>query len=31
MLQIGRILNVNHTTIWCRQNSIRKKYMAALQ
>ena len=31
MLQIGRILNVNHTTIWRRQNSIRKKYMAALQ
>ena len=31
MLQIGRILNVNRTTIWRRQNSIRKKYMAALQ
>ena len=31
MLQIGRILNVNHTTLWRRQNSIRKKYMAALQ
>ena len=27
MLQIGRILNVNRTTIWRRQNSIRKKYM----
>ncbi len=26
MLQIGRILNVNRTTIWRRQNSIRKKY-----
>lgn len=31
MLQIGRTLNVSHTTIWRRQNSIRKKYMAALQ
>ena len=31
MLQIGRILNVNRTTIWRRQNSIRKKYMTALQ
>ena len=31
MLQIGKILNVNRTTIWRRQNSIRKKYMAALQ
>lgn len=31
MLQIVRILNVNHTTIWRRQNSIRKKYMAASQ
>ena len=31
MLQIGRILNVNRTTIWRRQNSIRKKYMATLQ
>lgn len=31
MLQIGEILNVNRTTIWRRQNSIRKKYMAALQ
>ena len=29
MLQIGRILNVNRTTIWRRQNSIRKKYMFA--
>ena len=27
MLQIGQILNVNRTTIWHRQNSIRKKYM----
>ena len=27
MLQIGRILNVNRTTIWRRQNSIRKKYL----
>lgn len=26
MLQIGRILNVNRSTIWRRQNSIRKKY-----
>ena len=31
MLQIGKILNVNRTTIWRRQNSIRKKYMTALQ
>ena len=31
MLQIGKILNVNRTTIWRRQNSIRKKYLAALQ
>lgn len=31
MLQIGKILNVNRTTIWRRQNSIRKKYMASLQ
>lgn len=31
MLQIGKMLNVNRTTIWRRQNSIRKKYMAALQ
>ena len=27
MFQIGKILNVNRTTIWRRQNSIRKKYM----
>lgn len=27
MLQIGKILNVNRSTIWRRQNSIRKKYM----
>lgn len=27
MLQIGRILNVNRTTIWRRQNSIRRKYL----
>ena len=31
MLQIGKILNVNRTTIWRRQNSIRKKYMTALE
>ena len=31
MLQIDKILNVNRTTIWRRQNSIRKKYMATLQ
>ena len=31
ILQIGKILNVNRTTIWRRQNSIRKKYMATLQ
>ena len=31
MLQIDRIINVNRTTIRRRQNSIRKKYMAALQ
>lgn len=31
MLQIGKILNVNRTTIWRRQNSIRKKYMAIFQ
>ena len=31
MLQIGRILNVNRTTIWRRQKSIQKKYMTALQ
>lgn len=29
ILQIGRILNVNRTTIWRRQNSIRKKYLYA--
>lgn len=29
MLQIGKILNVNRSTIWRRQNSIRKKYMQA--
>ena len=29
MLQIGKILNVNRTTIWRRQNSIRKKYILA--
>lgn len=29
MLQIGKILNVNRTTIWRRQNSIRKKYLLA--
>ena len=27
MLQIGRMLNVNRTTIWRRQNSIRRKYL----
>lgn len=27
MLQIGKILKVNRTTIWRRQNSIRKKYL----
>lgn len=31
VLQIGKILNVNRTTIWCRQNSIRKKYTDTLQ
>ena len=31
ILQIGKILNVNRTTIWRRQNSIRKKYMATLR
>lgn len=31
MLQIGRILNVNRTTIWRRQNSIRRKYMQVVQ
>ena len=29
MLQIGKILNVNRSTIWRRQNSIRKKYLQA--
>ena len=29
MLQIGRILSVNRTTIWRRQNNIRKKYLIA--
>ena len=29
MLHIGRILNVNRSTIWRRQNSIRKKYLQA--
>lgn len=29
MLQMGKILNVNRTTIWRRQNSIRKKYLLA--
>ena len=27
MLQIGKMLNVNRTTIWRRQNSIREKYL----
>lgn len=27
ILQIGRILNINRSTIWRRQNSIRKKYL----
>lgn len=31
VLQIGKILNVNRTTIWRRQNSIRKKYTDTLQ
>ncbi len=31
MLQIGKILNVNRTTTWRRQNSIRKKYTDTLQ
>ena len=31
MLQIGRILNVNRTTIWRRQKNIRKKYINVLQ
>lgn len=30
MLQIGKILNVNRSTIWRRQNSIRKKYLQAI-
>ena len=30
-LEVTHILNVNRTTIWRRQNSIRKKYMATLQ
>ena len=29
VLQIGKILNVNRTTIWRRQNSIRRKYIQA--
>ncbi len=29
MLQLSKILNVNRTTIWRRQNSIRKKYYLA--
>ena len=28
MLQIGKILNVNRTTIWHRQNRIKQKYMS---
>lgn len=28
MLQIGKILNVNRTTIWRRQNRIKQKYMS---
>ena len=31
VLQIGKILNVNRTTTWRRQNSIRKKYTDTLQ
>ena len=31
MLQIGKILNVNRTTIWRRQNCIRKKYLQAIK
>ena len=27
MPRIGKILNVNRTTIWRRQNSIHKKYL----
>ena len=30
MLQIGKILNVNRTTIWRRQNSIRRKYLQSI-
>ena len=29
MLQIGRILNVNRTTIWRRKMSLQKKYALA--
>ena len=29
MLQIGRMLNVNHTTIWRRKMSLQKKYALA--
>ena len=28
MLQIGKILNVNRTTIWRRQKRIKQKYMS---
>ena len=28
-LEVTRLLNVNRTTIWRRQNSIRKKYLLA--
>ena len=31
MLQIGKILNVNRTTIWRRQNRIKQKYIESLQ
>ena len=31
VLQIGKILNVNRTTTWRRQNSIRKKNTYTLQ
>lgn len=30
-LEVTRLLNVNRTTIWRRQNSIRRKYMAMLK
>ena len=30
MLQIGKILNVNRTTIWRRQNRIKQKYIYAV-